>query len=86
MMNTPDQALLHELDKVPVEHRRTIARWLADKGAMYGRCGKSLVDPDGTRAVALADAFKGAAVDLMTPLAEDTTVEHANGVLADLAR
>lgn len=73
---------------VPIEHRRIIARWLVAKGQLYTQMSKrpNLLDPDGRISAMVADVLKGAAVDLMDPLTEDHTVDHANNVLADLAK
>lgn len=66
--------------EVPVQYRRVIARWLLERGRQYQ---PSFVLTSGT-AMALQDAFAGAAVDLMTPLDEDTTAAHAAAIIREL--
>lgn len=72
---TPEQ-----LADVPVEHRRLIARWLAERAAhMEG----SLIFPRHITAQA-QNALAGAAVDLCNPFDEDTTIGHGAELLAGI--
>lgn len=72
---TPDQ-----LNAIPLEHRRTIALWLYQRGDQYA---PSLVLTAGMSMV-LRDAFAGAAVDLADPLSDDSTIGHGAHVLGSI--
>jgi hypothetical protein len=69
-----------DLAQIPVAYRRLIAHWLVQRGDVRPR---GLVSPE--RVHGHNDALRGAAVDLMFPLADDSTVAHAAEVLTDLA-
>lgn len=69
-----------ELAAIPEGHRRTVARWLAGKATMLR---PSFLFSE--RVIYLArDVLKGAAVDLVDPTAEDSTIDHAAEVLHGL--
>lgn len=69
-----------ELAAIPEGHRRTIARWLAGQSTMLRPSWLF-----SAQSIQLArDVLKGAAVDLVDPTAEDSTIEHAAKVLHDL--
>lgn len=59
--------LSEDVEAIPVQHRRVIARWLLADQAMI-----------------LQDAFSGAAMDLMVPMANDTTTAFAAQILREL--
>jgi hypothetical protein len=69
-----------DLNALPSAVRRLVARWLAQR--TQGMDG-SWVAP--AEASAAAGALRGAATDLVEPLAEDSTIGHMREVLADLA-
>lgn len=82
--HTPGQTAawveLEHLAAIPETYRRTIARWLAQRGS---------APASGLFAQAIQtqnEALRGAAVDLAYPLSEDSTNDHAADVLADLTR
>lgn len=68
-----------DLMMIPETYRRIIARWLVQRGSIP----TGGLFPQETQAH--NDALRGAAVDLVDPLAEDSTIMHAREVLADLA-
>jgi hypothetical protein len=70
-----------QLAAVPLEHRRTVARWLTERAGTFK--ASSLFGPFLTDTV--HDALQGAATDLMTPGVDDTTIGHARAGLRDLA-
>jgi hypothetical protein len=69
-----------DLAALPEAHRRIIARWLAERGSL----------PEGglfpQQAQGFNSGLRGAAVDLVAPLSEDSSVMHAREVLADRDR
>lgn len=65
---TPDQ-----LNAIPAQHRRTIALWLTQRAQQF----QPSVFCTAETAHAVQGALSGAAVDLYTPTAEDSTVHHA---------
>lgn len=77
----PHPVTPEDLAAIPAEHRRTIARWLAEKAEAVR---PSFVMPP-TVAMTVTAYLSGAAVDLVEPLAEDTTISHAAAILRDLA-
>lgn len=78
---TPPPVTDDDLWAVPLEHRQTIARWLAQRAASFE---PSFFLSD-RAAEAIRDAVRGAAVDLMSPGVDDTTIGHAQAVLGSLA-
>jgi hypothetical protein len=60
---TPPPVTDDDLWAVPLEHRRTVARWLTQRAASFE--ASSLFGPFLTETVKAA--VQGAAVDLMTP-------------------
>lgn len=74
----PDQ-----IADIPYQHREVIARWLIQRvKPASSLLARSLFSEE---ASALArDVMLGAAVDLIDPLSEDSTIEHATGILASL--
>jgi hypothetical protein len=89
-MSDAAEQFMYELAEIPIEYRRTVARWLASKGQMYAQMGtrkRNLLDPDGHTSAMVADVLKGAAVDLMDPASwDDSSIMRASEVLADLAK
>lgn len=73
------------LAKIPAVHRHTIALWMAQRAAAFRSSNINPLIPAGEYRAA-ADALWGAGVDLIDPLAEDTTLEHAHEVLSRLTR
>lgn len=70
-----------QLAAVPFEYRRTVAQWLAERAGQF-RQSHLFGEP----MLALArEALQGAAVDLMTPGVDDTTIGHARAVLSELS-
>lgn len=70
-----------DLAAIPAEHRRTIARWLVERGDIFRP--SFILSAEDTATI--RDVLRGAAVDLATPTAEDSTVGHADQVLGELA-
>lgn len=71
-----------DLWAVPAEHRDTIARWLLHRAASF-QPAPWLASDDIVSGI--CGALSGAAVDLAEPGVDDTTIEHAQAVLARLA-
>lgn len=71
-----------ERSEVPVEHRRAVARWLIERGDQFQQSWVLGAE----QAQMIRGALYGAAVDLVDPDSEDTTVEHAAEVVAELRR
>lgn len=72
----PNEALA----AIPEEHRRLLARWLAAQSTLLR---PSWLFPAQTTLLA-RDVLRGAAVTLVDPLSEDSTVSHAAEVLSEL--
>ena len=65
-----------DLAKIPTMHRHKIALWLAERaaehtGSIFGAAYQS----------AVRETLWGAAADLIDPLSEDSTLDHAHDVL-----
>lgn len=76
-----DQKITPEiLAGIPDDHRRTIARWLLERAGSY----QPSIFINAHTAEHLHRALLGAAVDLAEPLADDTTIGFAAGVVTDL--
>lgn len=75
-----EQVELGDLARIPEEYRRVIARYLVQDAKRYR---PSFVLSEHS-AKLIAGVLTGAAVTLMTPLDEDTTIMHAADVLDDL--
>lgn len=69
-----------ELAAIPEEHRRTIARWLLERTKQY-RSSFVLSEDE---AKLITGALAEAAVVLVDPESEDSTLTHAADVLQDL--
>jgi hypothetical protein len=69
-----------QLWAIPLEHRRTVARWLAERSHTFVG---SWVLPE-REALLIREALQGAAADLVTPGVDDSTTGHARAVLSEL--
>jgi hypothetical protein len=65
---------LGDLERIPQQYRHTIAQWLLERANAFQ---PSPLFPDVSMARV---ALQGAAVDLVLPSAEDSTIEHAEKV------
>jgi hypothetical protein len=63
-----------DLAKIPTTHRHTIGLWLTERAAQFE---PSWLLPNSIG----RDILWGAAADLIDPLSEDSTLEHAHDVL-----
>ncbi len=70
-----------DLAAVPAEYRRTVARWLLQRGGQFRESWVCPAEVVG----AIRDALSGAAVDIAAPGSEDSTVGHAVSVVDGLA-
>jgi hypothetical protein len=71
---------LEDLAVIPAEHRALIAVWLIERADAMK---PSWLFPE-AEARAVRNALAGCAVDLADPLAEDSTIGHAEQVMAEL--
>lgn len=71
---------LEDLAAIPIEYRTAIARWIDERGRTLKP--SMVLSPHSLDAVQIV--LTGMAVDLAAPLAEDSTVDHANAILSGL--
>ena len=69
-----------DLAAIPYEHRKTLARWLLQRGQGF----QPSIFLSAREAGCIRDTFTGAAVDVADPLSEDSTIGHAAHVLGTL--